>query len=686
MANRLADETSPYLLQHANNPVDWFPWGEEALAKARDEDRPILLSVGYSACHWCHVMERESFENEAIAARMNRDFVNIKVDREERPDIDGIYMQAVQAMTGQGGWPMTVFLFPDGTPFYGGTYFPPEDRQGMPGFPRVLEAVAKAFRERREELREQGQGLVNHLSLAGVQVDASASLTDAPLRAAYDDLASRFDAELGGFGGAPKFPQPMQLDLLLRHHYRTGDAHALEMVEVTLRAMAFGGIYDQVSGGFHRYSTDARWLVPHFEKMLYDNAQLAATYIDAFLVTKTPLYRRIAAQTLDYVLREMTHPSGGFFSSQDADSEGVEGKFFTWTPAELAAALGDEDAEFARAFFGATEHGNFERSNILHIPAEPAAVASEHGMTEEDAWARIEDIRRRLYDSRELRVHPARDEKVLAAWNGMMLKAFARASRTIDEGGRYLAITRQNADFLLRELLVNGRLMRSWKDGRAHLLGYLEDYANVADGLLATYAATFDDRYLEAATDLARRMVDLFWDDTAGAFYDTGHDHEALVTRPRDFFDNATPAGTSVAVDALLHVAVYADDERLANTASRALLGMAPLMQRAPSAFGRLLGALDFHLARRQELAIVWPPDADAGAVLSVAFGDYRPNLLPAGGPRGGRIEDAVTPILQGREPLDGAATAFVCEHYACKMPTTDPNVLRAQLAGAGDA
>ncbi len=669
MPNRLADETSPYLLQHKDNPVDWYPWGDEAFAEARRLDKPVLLSVGYSACHWCHVMERESFEDDDIAALMNELYVCIKVDREERPDVDAVYMQAVQALTGRGGWPMTVVLTPEGVPFYGGTYFPPEDRGGMPGFPRVLRSLAEVYRDRRGDVETQARQLMDQLSAATRVRAGQELLTDSVLHAAYEGIAGQFDRQDAGFGSAPKFPQAMTLDFLLRYYHRTGRPPALEMVEETLVAMARGGIYDQVGGGFHRYSTDVVWLVPHFEKMLYDNALLARAYLDAYRVTGQPLYRRIATETLDYVLREMTHPGGGFYSTQDADSEGEEGKFFVWTPSEIREVLGD-DAERVINYFGVTVDGNFEGRNILHVP----------GLLEEPDEA-FERARRKLYEARERRVHPGRDEKVLTAWNGLMMRALAEAGRALRDQ-RYTDAARRNADFLLSTVRPGGRLLRSWKDGVAKLNGYLEDYALLIDGLLATYESTFEQRYLESAIELAGEMLRLFWDDSVQGFFDTGSDHEQLITRPRELFDNATPSGTSVAVDVLMRLSVLTGRADFESRATAVLRSLAKYVQRAPLAFGRLLTALDFHLSRKVEVAVVWQDGAEAARpLLDVAWGQYAPSVVVAGGPAG--EGSVVTPLLQDRPALGGRPTAYVCEHFVCQQPTTDPEELRRQIAAA---
>ena len=533
MANRLAQETSPYLLQHKDNPVDWYPWGEDALEKAREEDKPILLSVGYSACHWCHVMERESFEDAATARLMNEHFVNIKVDREERPDIDSIYMSAVQAMTQHGGWPMTVFMTPDGAPFYAGTYFPPRPARGMPSFLQVLTSLADAYRNRREDVLNSAENVREYLQTAtGAAIPRSEESGETGiLDSAAETLLSQLDDRFGGFGGAPKFPQPMNLEVLLRYHYRTGNGAALSGVERTLRAMAAGGIYDQLGGGFARYSVDAYWLVPHFEKMLYDNALLTHSYLETYQATGDVFYRRIAEETIDYVLRDMTSLEGGFYAAEDADSEGEEGKFYVWTPDEIQAALEPEDAKLAARYWDVTERGNFEGKNILNVPRPPEAVAAEFGLSGEELAARVSFIREKLYAKREERVRPGRDEKVLAAWNGLMLKSLAFAAR-VTGNEAYRQAAEKNAGFLLEKLRVDGRLRRSYKDGQARFNGYLEDYAMVADGLIALHEATFEKRWLVEADSLAQDIVELFWDEERGTFYDTPADHEKLVTRP----------------------------------------------------------------------------------------------------------------------------------------------------------
>jgi uncharacterized protein YyaL (SSP411 family) len=665
--NRLARETSPYLLQHAHNPVDWYPWGDDAFARARADDRPILLSVGYSACHWCHVMERESFENPDIAAVMNRHFVNVKVDREERPDVDHIYMQAVQSMTGQGGWPMTVFLTPEGRPFYGGTYFPPEDRHGMPGFPRLLAAIAEAWESRRGDVLASSEQISAQLNQTERLRRSLQPLTDEVLFGAFQAFSAQFDDAEGGLGGAPKFPQPMNWDFLLRFWKRTGNERARAMVMTTLTRMARGGMYDQLGGGFARYSVDRHWLVPHFEKMLYDNAQLASLYLHGWLAFGDIEYRRVAEETLDYVLREMTDPSGGFYSAQDADSEGHEGKFFVWSAEEIRAALPPADAETALAYWGVGGGPNFEGKNILYVAGTPAPE-------------RVTDIRRRLFEVRERRIHPGRDDKVLASWNGLAARAFAEAGAALGRDD-YVAAAVRNVDFVLTALTRDGRLLRTWRAGEAKLLGYLEDYAMVAAALVAVYEVTFERRHLDEARRLADDMLRLFWDDAVEGFYDTGLDHEALVIRPRNLFDNAVPCGSSVAIDVLLRLAVLTGEDRYATAAPKALRPLADLMTRYPSGFGRFLSALDFHLGPVVEVAIVAPAEGDgARALATEVFRRYLPNRVVTGMVAGDAGAAAGVPLLVGREAVGGKATAYVCRNYTCDFPVTDREGLAQQL------
>jgi uncharacterized protein YyaL (SSP411 family) len=681
VANRLANETSPYLLQHAHNPVDWYAWGPEALERAAAEDRPILLSIGYSACHWCHVMERESFENPRIAELMNASFVCIKVDREERPDLDGIYMQAVQAMTGAGGWPMTVFLAPDGTPFYGGTYYPPTDRANMPGFPRVLAAIADAWQNRRAEVLQSGARLREALQQTSQLAASGQSLSTASLEQAANGLIAQYDPEDGGLGRAPKFPQPMALEFLLRYWRHTANPEALEVVTHTLDRMAFGGIYDHLGGGFARYSTDAEWLVPHFEKMLYDNAQLARAYLMAYQATGNAFFKDVVEETIDYVLRDMTDPSGGIYSTEDADSEGEEGKFYVWTPAQLVELLGAEDARLFGAFYDVREPGNFEgRASILRIQHTPQQVAERLGVSEAEVLAALERGRGVLFEARSKRVRPARDKKVLAAWNGLMLRALAEAGSVLERAD-YLRAAEKNAAFLLEHMrMPDGHLRRTWKPGHAaRLNAYLEDYANVADGLLALYEATFDARWLNASTEFADIILREFTDADNGAFFDTSLGHETLITRPKDIFDNATPSGNSVAADVLLRLALLTDRSEYRVAAEGVLRLLSEAMLRYPLGFARALNALDFWLDQPREVAIVGAPQAeDTRALRRAVFEPFAPNKVVAGG-------QAQIPLLEGRAQRNGHAAAYVCQHYVCQAPTSDPDELRKLLKVAGE-
>jgi len=675
VANRLAGETSPYLLQHAHNPVDWYPWGPEALQRARDEKRAILLSIGYSACHWCHVMERESFEDPGTADVMNKNFVSIKVDREERPDLDGIYMKAVQAMTGHGGWPMTVFLTPDGTPFYGGTYYPPDDRPNMPSFVRVLNAIADAWQNRREEVANSGAQLREHLQQTMRPAPSRQALESSLLDAAAQGIDGQYDPVDAGFGNAPKFPQPMAIELLLRYWRRTGNERAKNAAEHTLDRMARGGMYDQLGGGFHRYSTDAVWLVPHFEKMLYDNAQLARAYLMGYQATGNAFYRVVVERTLDYVLRDMTDPSGGFYSTEDADSEGVEGKFYVWTPAELKALLGEDDARIFAAYYDVTERGNFEHgASILHMPRTPLEVAQQLGIPEAEVLEVLERGRPALFEIREQRIRPGRDDKVLTAWNGMMLRALAEAGRVLSDS-TYLRAAINNAEFVL-STMRNGKVVyRTWKPGHpAHLNGYLEDYANLADGLVALYEATFEERWLEAAVELTDTILERFRDEENGGFFDTSTDHETLITRPKDVFDNATPSGNAVAADLLLRLALLTGNPDFYTAGKSVLELLREPMLRYPLGFARSLCALDFLLSTPKEVAILGHFEAaDTQALLRATFEPFQPNKVVAGG-------TANIPLLEGRAQRDGKATAYVCEDYVCQSPTSDPQELRKQL------
>jgi uncharacterized protein YyaL (SSP411 family) len=667
MPNRLAGETSPYLLQHASNPVDWFPWGPDALARAKLLDRPIFLSIGYAACHWCHVMERESFEDEATAAFLNGRFVSVKVDREERPDLDQVYMAAVQAMTGGGGWPMSVFLTPDGEPFYGGTYFPNEPRHGMPSFLQVLEGVDRAWRDQRTEVQGAGQRLVEALAAQNRVGAVAGDPTPALLEAAVAGIEGSFDARNGGWGSAPKFPQPMTIEFLLRRAVATGDARPLAIARRSLDAMADGGIRDQLGGGFHRYSTDAEWLVPHFEQMLYDNAQLARVYVHAWALTGDARYRAVAEGVLDYMTRELTTSDGAFAASQDADTDGVEGATFVWTADEIAQVVGDDAALFAE-HYEVNPLGNWEGRTILR------RISPDAGAQVEGSLAAA---RARLFERRRGRPQPARDDKALAAWNGLAIAAFAEAGRLFGEV-RYIASATRAAEAIVGGLLdSDGRLGRSWKDGRAVGRGVLEDYTHLADGLLALYEATFDERWFVTARALLDRVLDHFA-DTAGGWFDTADDHERLVTRPKDLQDNAVPSGNAMAATGLLRLAAWTGDGRYRTAAERAIRTVAPFAERYPTAFAQWLTAIDFALADAVEVAVVGAPgEAATQALLNPVATGFRPNqvLAVAADPSATSV-----PLLRDRSMVGGVPTAYVCRAFTCRMPVTDAAALRAQL------
>jgi len=673
MPNRLASATSPYLLQHANNPVDWYEWGPEALDRAGREDKPIFLSIGYAACHWCHVMERESFEDAETAAFMNDHFVCIKVDREERPDLDQIYMSAVQAMTGHGGWPMTMFLTPGGAPFYGGTYFPPEDRHGLPALRRVLMGVAEAWRSQPDEARTQSINLLGHVTRMAGNLPAGGAPDANVLRAAFDAMKAGFDEQWGGFGGAPKFPQPMTLEFLLRAT-RLGFDGSREMLSLTLTRMARGGIFDQVGGGFHRYSVDGFWLVPHFEKMLYDNGQMLRLYARAAVGLDDPLdlYRETAIATGEYLLREMRHDDGGFFSSGDADSEGVEGKFFVWDADDVMRVAGD-DAEIVAAAWSLQPGGNFEGSSILWIPAPLTQVAEVTGATPERIRAAIARVRARLFDLREQRVRPATDDKVLASWNGLAISGLAEAGRLLGRDD-FVAAAVRAADFVLSNLRRDdGRLLRSWRDGRVSGPGYLDDYALLAGALLDLYETTFDARFYREARTVADQMLELFA-DPAGGFFDTGSDAESLVLRPRDVFDNAVPSGNSAAATLLLRLAALTGQAGYEDRALEALRRVTGIAGQAPLGFGEALCAIDAATAGIKEIAIAGT-GGDARALADVAWRRVALPRVIAGG------DDESVPLMRERPMRSGRATAYVCERFACKEPAGDPATLAAQLS-----
>ena len=661
--NRLAAETSPYLLQHAHNPVDWYPWGPEALDRAMAEDKPIFLSIGYAACHWCHVMERESFEDDGTARLLNAGFVAIKVDREERPDLDAIYMDAVQQMTGGGGWPMSVFLTPDGRPFYGGTYFPETARHGLPAFRDVLEGVSEAWRERRSEIEQAAAGLAQAITPA---IHAHGDSVELPARALDEALAkveAGFDARTGGWGGAPKFPQAMTIEFLLRLHVRGGDERPLAMARRSLDAMAAGGIYDHLGGGFARYATDRIWLVPHFEKMLYDNAQLARAYAHAWQLTRDDRYRAVAEETLAFVERDLLTADGGFASSLDADTNGEEGATYVWSRAEIESLLGDQAPEFCRAY-GVTDEGNWEGNNILSRVAEGDE-------------ARLRKSRDILFAARQKRPQPARDDKVLTAWNGLMIGAFADAAAAFDEP-RYASVAARAADLLLTRVRDDaGRLRRSWKDGRALHAGTLEDYSHLADGLLALYQATFEERWFICAHQLMDVVLSHFADGVGG-FFDTADDHEALITRPRGLQDNAIPSGGAMATEVLVRLAALTGEGRYRTAAEKALAGVEPYVTRYPTAFAQWLNAYALAVGDLVEIAIAGEPSAPEGRALLAAVREtYRPFSVVAAGQAG------AVPLLAERPLRDGKAAAYVCRNFACRAPVTEPADLAAQLTSA---
>ncbi len=671
--NRLINETSPYLLQHAHNPVDWYPWGEEALALAKQQDKPILLSIGYAACHWCHVMEHESFENEQIAAVMNQHFVNIKVDREERPDLDEIYMNAVQLLTGQGGWPMTMFLTPELKPFYGGTYFPPDNRYGRPGFPRVLLGVAEAYRERPDAVAQQADQILTNLDRLSAMEGHGHQLTAEMLDRAYQDYRSRFDYHNGGFGEAPKFPPSMGLSLLLRHWHRTGNSNALETVEITLKKMAYGGMYDQLGGGFHRYSVDERWLVPHFEKMLYDNALLSVTYLEAYQATGKAFYRRIAAETLDYVLAEMYDAeSGGFYSTQDADSEGVEGKFFVWDLDEVEKHLGTEKAKIFCEYYDVTEHGNFEHKNILHVQTPADLFARKLGMDVEELERILAEGRETLFAVREQRIKPGLDDKILTSWNGLMIRSMAMGYQILGDE-RYQEAAEKSARFVLSELSQDsGLLLRTHRAGKSHLNAYLEDYSYFVTGLINLYEATFEVEWLTEAERLNQIMIEQFWDEANGSFFFTSKNHETLIVRSKPGYDGATPSGVSMALHNLLRLDRFLNRPDFREKVETTLDVYYRQIEHSPSGSAQMLCELDFLLSTPKEIAIVGQRESgDTKAALGAIHSRFIPNKLVALASDGAAVSDFI-PLFDGKTRVDGKTTIYVCENYTCQAPTTD--------------
>jgi len=688
--NRLVFESSPYLLQHARNPVDWYPWGDEAFAKARREDKPVFLSVGYSTCHWCHVMERESFESEEVAALMNEHFVSIKVDREERPDVDNIYMTAVRAMTGRGGWPMSVFLTPDRRPFWGGTYFPPEDRLGRPGFKSILRQLADAWEGDRESVLAGADQITRHLRARAAPPGREVELGAATLAKGYDQYERAFDPQHGGFGRAPKFPRSHSLSFLLRYGRRAPEADTLTMVRETLDHMARGGMRDHLGGGFHRYSTDREWLVPHFEKMLYDQALLARTYLEAYQVTGDERYAAVARDTFRYVLRDMTDPGGGFYSAEDADSEGEEGKFYVWTRAEVLEVLGEEDGEVFCAVYGVTEDGNYAEeatgevtgANILHLPRALSAAARDLEADGEVLEERLQAMRERLFAVRERRIHPLKDDKILTDWNGLMISALAYGGQALGED-RYTQAARDAAEFITGTMLRDGRLLHRFRRGDASIKAYLDDYAFLAMGLLDLYETTFEVRWLSEARRLAREMLRLFWDADQSAFLFSAADGEELITETKELYDGAVPSGNSVATLLLLRLGRLTTDAAFTEAADETMEHFSAQIDQHPMGFPFMLMALDFAVGPSREIVLAGDPAGEGVRAMSRAVHRrFLPTKVLALHPAGEGAEEvrALVPFLEQQRAIDGRGTAYVCEDYTCKRPTTDVDQLISLL------
>jgi len=679
MTNRLTRETSPYLLQHADNPVDWYSWGTEALEKAKAENKPIFLSIGYAACHWCHVMAHESFEDSETAALMNEHFINIKVDREERPDLDNIYMTATQAMTGSGGWPMSVFLTPNLGPFYAGTYFPPVRRYNMPSFREILNAVANAWENDREKAVDSAQRIIAHIRSQTSLSRYELALTPQHLDATVKALVDSYDWGYGGWGDAPKFPQPMTIEFLLRRHI-AGNANALKPGIHALHVMARGGMYDVVGGGFSRYSVDDFWRVPHFEKMLYDNAQLVRAYLHAWQVTGEPEFKRVVIETLNFVAREMTHPEGGFYSSLDADSEGEEGKFYVWGAEEIKNILGD-DYYFFQMAYGITEHGNWEGKTVLQRALDDSTLASRFSLDPETVADKLANCHIKLLTIRNERIRPGTDDKVLTAWNGLMLAAVVEVACVLgenDEGKHYFNVATRNAEFLLFTLRPHGQLRRSWRDGKVTDEVFLEDFAALILGLLALYQTDFNNRWFTFALELADEMIERF-SDPEGGFFDTPADGDKLVIRPKDLQDNATPSGNALACEALLKLAAYTDIGEYRDRAEKGLKSIADAATRYPTAFGRWLSAADFALGNVKQVAVLGDAeDENFQALMAVLRSEYRPNMVVAASTY--PPADDAPALLRERSLVDGKATAYVCEGFVCLKPVTDPDDFKKQL------
>jgi len=677
--NRLIHETSPYLLQHAHNPVDWYPWGEEALARSKKEDKPILLSVGYSSCHWCHVMEKESFENEAIAETMNQRFINIKVDREERPDLDELYMNAVQVITGSGGWPMTVFLTPDLIPFHAGTYFPPEDRGGMPGFAKILVVVSDYYHSRRGEVEKMEAQLKNALHQIAEIHPSQETVNDRVLSNAFSAFESQFDPIYGGFGNAPKFPASMALSFLLRYWKSMGSKKALEMAEKSLERMAGGGIYDHLGGGFHRYSVDERWLIPHFEKMLYDNALLSRTYFEAYQATHKERYRRVGEEILNYVLREMKGPEGGFYSTQDADSEGQEGKFYVWTRDEIKKVLGKERGTPFCAYYGVATEGNFEgRTSVLNIASSFENVSQLYGTPVEELGKLLEEGRQKLFSEREKRVRPGRDEKILTSWNGLMISSFVDGFRATGNE-KYLKGAVQVAQFILREMRKGGHLLRVFNQGKARVKGYAEDYAFLIQPLIDLYEATFEMEWLKEADELNRRMIHQFWDEGNGGFFFTGKENEPLIARSKNPYDNAIPSANSIAVSNLIRLSYLTGEESFKQKAEQILHLFHNFLEQHPSGFAQMLSGLSFFLSP-QEIGVVGPKsDPKTKSMLKEIHLTYLPNKILSLKDPQEPIEGSWFPFLREKGNQE-APTTFVCKGFTCLPPVRNEKELKKVL------
>jgi uncharacterized protein YyaL (SSP411 family) len=680
MANHLANESSPYLLQHKDNPVDWYPWGPEALERSKREQKPIFLSIGYSACHWCHVMEHESFEDARIAEIINERFVPVKVDREERPDLDQIYMNATQMMTGRGGWPMSVFLTPELKPFYAGTYFPPTERGGMPGFDQVLGAVSEAWLHKREQVEEMAGQLSAELNRAGQAEGGRGELSTELLENAVNQLGRAFDRQWGGFGDAPKFPHAMDLQLLLRFWNRTGHPHSLQMVRATLDRMAAGGIYDHLGGGFARYSVDARWLVPHFEKMLYDNALLTMVYVEAYQATGDEQYARVARESVDYVLRDMTDPAGGFYSTEDADSEGEEGKFYVWTPEQIEEVLGEEaGATFGRVY-DVSDAGNFEGHNILNLPKTLAQSAKILGREESDLALELAESRAKLFAVRKQRVHPGKDDKVIVAWNGLMIDALARAAAAFDEP-RYAEAATKAAKFVRQNLLrADGRLLHTWRHGKAKLDAYLDDYAALANGLISLFEATFDGEQITEAARLLDIVLEHFADAANGGFFYTADDHEQLIARNKDVTDASVPSASGLAATALARLGKLTGHRKYTDAAEGALHTAAGLMQQAPTAMGQTFIALDFHIGPTYEMVVAGGVREIDHEVLRDLQRRFLPNKVLAAAGSGEEAPALLNDLLAGKQSSSGEPTLYVCEGFTCQEPAVGAEQIAAKL------